>query len=130
MGFANAVHQDYAARLASPGTKANLSDSQRMQMQQHLQDNFFGQMRRAMDAEAAGGFSGRQAAAYTRLLLHKLIKTWSTPGAKVVCLNDDTSDVHAFALPAVNQAVREFLASQYQKSSRFELRAKHDNGCK
>lgn len=87
-----------------------------------------------MEFEAAGGFNGPKAAAYMRLLLHKLIQTWSAPGAKVVCMNDDTSDAHAFALPAINHAVQEFLASRYPRPSQVELRQLRgvhpDNGCK
>lgn len=87
-----------------------------------------------MEFEAARGFNGPKTAAYTRQLLHKLIHTWSAPGAKVVCLNDDTSDMHAFALPALNQAVQEFLASRYPRPSQFESRQlevqrKRTNGC-
>jgi hypothetical protein len=128
--LANAVGQDFDARLAAADAQALALHKQRMETQQYQQSPYIENMRIAMDFEAAGGFNGPKTAAYMCKHLHKLIQTWTAPGAKVVCLNDDTSEMFSFALPAVNQLVQEFLASQYQKLSQFELHAKHTNGCK
>lgn len=84
--FAIAVGQDFDARLAAADSKAQLSHSHCKQTKQYQQNPQVEKKRLAMEFEVAGGFNGPKTAAYTRQLLHQLIKTWSAPGAKVVCL--------------------------------------------
>lgn len=61
--------------------------------------------------------------------VQQLVETWSKPGAKMVCLNDDVPESAAAARPMINEAVRSFLKGHYKRASAFELESGDINGC-
>lgn len=68
----------------------------------------------------------KQAQSYTQTLF----QAWSTPGQKMVCLDDEISDAAAAARPLLNPVVKIFLETLYSQPSQFELPAGATNGCR
>lgn len=84
----------------------------------------------AMGYEVRQGLIGPYSAQQARRELYRLLRAWSQPGAKVVCLNDDMSGTFAYARPIVDDLIRDFLGSRYPKESQFEVPHHRSNGCK
>lgn len=61
--------------------------------------------------------------------IQQVAKTWTKPGVKMVCLNDDVPESVAAARPMLNGAVRNFLKQHYRRASAFELESGDINGC-
>lgn len=128
-GGANAARDDFDARLNRNDATAvahhklhNATSASRM-------NPYFGLQKIAADYELANGLSGSKTSAWLRQQLHKLIMTRSQPGSKMVCLNDDLTELYGFGRPIVDHAIRGFLAARYSKPSQFELHSSL-NGCK
>lgn len=77
----------------------------------------------------SGRGDGPKCAAVAQNHLHKLIQTWSQPGAKNVVMNDDITDGVAAARPLMNAVIRGFLEARYSRKSSFELSMHNVNGC-
>lgn len=85
----------------------------------------------AVAAAAAGSPPGYFLQQYQALHLYMLGKVWQTPGAKVVCLNDDIDDVYGLVRALINPVVTAFLASRYSTPSKYELLPPgRVNGCR
>jgi hypothetical protein len=92
-------------------------------------DPYFGLQKIAVDFELANGLTGSNTAAWLQDELHKLIMTWAQTDSKMVCLNDDVTELYKFGRPIVDHAIQGFLAARYSKPSQFELHAGR-NGCR
>jgi hypothetical protein len=67
---------------------------------------------------------------YQQVHLLDMIRAWSQPGAKVVCLNDEIEEHMTGARALLQPVIRSFLAERYSTPSAFELPQGHTNGCK
>jgi hypothetical protein len=128
-GGAIAAGVDFDARLKRSDAEAIAYHKLHTATSEFKKNPYFGLQKIAVDYELANGLTGSKTAAWLQEQLHKLIMTWSQPESKMVCLNDDLTELYEFGRPIVDHAIRGFLAARYSKPSQFELRSGR-NGCK
>jgi hypothetical protein len=117
----NAAVADFRTSLAAGDLQATAYKNE------HEGHSWFNQI--ALDYMLQSGRGGPKLAEAAQRQLHKLVQTWTEPGAKSLVLNDDVTDAFAAVRPLMNSVIRGFLDARYSRKSHFEL-AYGVNGCK
>jgi hypothetical protein len=122
--YTTAANNDFQARVNASDPRAAAYAAAQKKAPESLS------LAQTTEFEARSPQQGPAVLSYQQLHLLQLLKAWSQPGAKVVCVNDDVEESMTGSRPLIQPVIRSFLANRYSTPSMFELPEGNENACK